>query len=54
MVFRRGGDVAENRAKVREAIRTATPTVKAFLRLGEEDGKTVWWWQRLVLVARKR
>ena len=43
----------ENRAKVREAIRTVTPAVKAFLRLGEEDGKTVWWWQRLVLVARK-
>ena len=43
----------ENRAKVREAIRTVPPAVKKFLRLGEEDGKTVWWWQRLVLVARK-
>ncbi len=44
---------SENREKVREAIRTVTPAVKAFMRLGEEDGKTVWWWQRLVLVARK-
>ncbi len=43
----------ENRAKVREAIRTAMPAVREFMRLGEEDGKTVWWWQRLVLVARK-
>lgn len=43
----------ENRAKVREAIRTVPPAVKEFLRLGQEDGKTVWWWQRLVLVARK-
>jgi len=43
----------DNRAKVWEAIRTATPEVKKFMRLGEEDGKTVWWWQRLVLVARK-
>jgi len=43
----------ENRAKVREAIRTATPVVRKIMRLGEEDGKTVWWWQRLVLVARK-
>ena len=43
----------ENRAKVREAIRTIPPAVKDFLKLGEEDGKTIWWWQRLVLVARK-
>lgn len=43
----------ENRAKVLEAIRTVPPDVKSFLRLGVEDGKTVWWWQRLVLVARK-
>ena len=43
----------ENRAQVREAIRTAMPAVREFMRLGEEDGKTVWWWQRLVLVARK-
>ena len=44
----------ENRAHVREAIRTAAPAVREFMRLGEEDGKTVWWWQRLVLVARKK
>ena len=43
----------ENREKVRELIRTVSPAVKAYMRLGEEDGKTVWWWQRLVLVAQK-
>jgi SAM-dependent methyltransferase len=43
----------ENREKVRELIRTVPPAVKEFMRLGEEDGKTVWWWQRLVLVAQK-
>ena len=42
-----------NREQVRAAIRTASPAVREFMRLGEEDGKTVWWWQRLVLVARK-
>lgn len=51
--FGAAGTSPENRAKVREAIRTVPPDVKAFLRIGEEDGKTVWWWQRLVLVARK-
>jgi len=45
---------AENREKVREAIHTVAPAVKEFMRLGEEDGKTVWWWQRLVLVATKQ
>ena len=43
----------ENRAKVMEAIRTVPPAVKAALRLGVEEGKIVWWWQRMVLVARK-
>ncbi len=43
----------ENRAKVREAIHTAPAAVREFLQLGVEDGKTVWWWQRLVLVARR-
>ena len=42
-----------NRAKVCEAIRTVTPAVRELMRIGKEDGKTVWWWQRLILVARK-
>ena len=43
----------ENRAKVREAIRSASPAVRAFMRIREDHGKVSWWWQRLVLVARK-
>lgn len=43
----------ENRLKVREAIRTATPAVRKFMRLEDNAGKISWWWQRLVLVARK-
>lgn len=44
----------ENRAKVLELIRTAPPQARELFRLGEEDGKIVWWWQRLTLVAQKR
>jgi ubiquinone/menaquinone biosynthesis C-methylase UbiE len=43
----------ENRAKVLELIRTAPPEARALFRLGEEDGKIVWWWQRLVLAAQR-
>jgi hypothetical protein len=44
----------ENRARVLELIRTAPPEARALFRLGEEDGKIVWWWQRLVLAAKRR
>jgi ubiquinone/menaquinone biosynthesis C-methylase UbiE len=43
----------ENREKVLAAIRTVPPAVKAALRLGEENGKIVWWWPRLTLLARR-
>ena len=43
----------ENRAKALELIHTAPPEARTLFRLGEEDGKIVWWWQRLVLVALK-
>jgi ubiquinone/menaquinone biosynthesis C-methylase UbiE len=43
----------DNRAKVLELIRTAPAEAHSLFRLGEEDGKIVWWWQRLVLVAVK-
>ena len=41
----------ENRKKVLEAVRSASQRVRAALRLGEEDGKIVWWWPRLTLLA---
>ena len=43
----------ENRAKVLEAVRTVPAPVRAALRMAEEDGKTVWWWPMLTLVASK-
>jgi hypothetical protein len=43
----------ENRAKVLELVRHAPPEARNHFRLTEEDGKIVWWWQRLVLGARK-
>jgi ubiquinone/menaquinone biosynthesis C-methylase UbiE len=43
----------ENRVAVRELIATASPTVRRVLQLGEEEGRIVWWWSRLTLIARK-
>ena len=43
----------ENRVKVLQAVRRASPQVRAALRLGEEAGKIAWWWPRLTLMARK-
>jgi len=41
----------ENRRKVLQHIENATPHVRKALRLGNEDGKIVWWWPRLTLIA---
>jgi ubiquinone/menaquinone biosynthesis C-methylase UbiE len=43
----------ENRGRVLELIRQAPESARKLFRLGEEDGKIVWWWQRLTLIARK-
>ncbi len=43
----------ENRAKVLELIAHAPGSARRLFRLGEEEGKIVWWWQRLTLVARR-
>lgn len=43
----------ENRVAVRELVRNAPDSARRLFRIGEEDGKTVWWWTRLTLVARK-
>jgi hypothetical protein len=44
---------AENQGKVLEAVRTASEHVQRALRLGTEDGKIVWWWPMLTLLASK-
>lgn len=43
----------ENRERVRTLIATASPSVQNEYRLGQEDGKTIWYWPTLTLLARK-
>lgn len=43
-----------NRAAVRQLIAQAPAEARALFRIAEERGKTVWWWQRLTLIAEKR
>jgi ubiquinone/menaquinone biosynthesis C-methylase UbiE len=43
----------ENRTKVLELVAHAPESARKLFRLGTEDGKIVWWWQRLTLIARK-
>jgi ubiquinone/menaquinone biosynthesis C-methylase UbiE len=43
----------ENRARVLELVANAPASARNLFHLGEEDGKIVWWWQRLTLIARK-
>lgn len=43
----------ENRARVLQAITDAPAQVRSALRLGQEDERIVWWWQRLTLLAQK-
>lgn len=44
----------ENRRKVLDLVTDAPPNARQLFRLGEEDGKIVWWWQRLTLIAAKK
>ncbi len=43
----------ENREKVLNSVKSASEHVRKALRLDHEDGKIVWWWPRLTLVAKK-
>lgn len=42
-----------NRKQVRELITNAPASARRLFQLGEENGKIVWWWRRLTLVAQK-
>jgi ubiquinone/menaquinone biosynthesis C-methylase UbiE len=44
----------ENRIKALELIERAPAAAKNLFQIGVEDGKIVWWWQRLTLIAAKR
>ena len=52
--FDTSGTPPENREQFLAAIRSASGHVRTALRLGTEDGKIVWWWPRLTLLAVKR
>ena len=49
--FDTAATTAENRAKVLGLVARAPATARELFRLGEDEGKIVWWWQRLTLVA---
>ena len=43
----------ENREQVRQLVKAAPASARRLFELGEQNGKIVWWWQRLTLIARK-
>jgi SAM-dependent methyltransferase len=51
--FQTAGTTLENREKVRRLVRNAPEPARRVFRISEEDGKIVWWWPRLSLVAQK-
>ena len=51
--FQTAATSPENRALVLEAVRMIPPAARRALRLGEEEGRIVWWWPILTLLARK-
>lgn len=51
--FDTAGTSRENREKIMAAVSMAPPEVIDKLGLSREDGKIVWWWPRLSLLARK-
>jgi SAM-dependent methyltransferase len=52
--FEAAGTTPENRSKVLDLVAHAPESARRLFDLGQEDGKIVWWWQRLTLVAQKR
>ena len=52
--FDTAGTSLENRKKVLELIAQAPQSARDLFRLREEEGKIVWWWQRLTLAARRQ
>jgi ubiquinone/menaquinone biosynthesis C-methylase UbiE len=43
----------QNRAIVRGLVANVPARARELFQLGEEDGKIVWWWPRLTLIARR-
>jgi ubiquinone/menaquinone biosynthesis C-methylase UbiE len=51
--FQTAATSLENREKVRSLVTAAPESARRVFSLGEEDGKIVWWWPRLTLLAQK-
>jgi len=51
--FQTAATSTENQILVLDAIHAASPKVRSALRLADDDGKIVWWWPMLRLLARK-
>lgn len=51
--FRTAGTSEANRAEVLKLVAAAPGEARAAFGLTEEDGKTVWWWPRLTLLAQR-
>lgn len=51
--FDTAGTTPENREKVRELVRNAPDSAREVFHIGQEDGKTIWWWTRLSLLAQR-
>jgi ubiquinone/menaquinone biosynthesis C-methylase UbiE len=51
--FETAATTTENRILVLDAVQSAPPAVRSALRLADEDGKIVWWWPMLRLLARR-
>lgn len=51
--FQTAATSPENRARVMALVESAPESARRAFRLAVEDGKIVWWWPRLGLLARK-
>jgi hypothetical protein len=51
--FETAATSTENRILVLDAIQASPPSVRRALRLSDDDGKIVWWWPMLRLLAQK-
>lgn len=51
--FRTADTSGAHRAQVLELIENAPEEARGVFRLGREDGRIVWWWPRMTLLARR-
>lgn len=51
--FQTAATSTENQARVRSLVADAPDAARRVFRIGTEEGRVVWWWLRLTLLARK-